>query len=196
MHSAVGAGGDPVHRVDGASAGRGTAPALNGVDLQDTCIARGETKTCHSLRPLSRGGFALADVQPSIADKMFASGSQRKGCWGLPRLWLTVQRTAKRLVRKEAAACGAATPATGPLDGLTPHSLHHGSTAWRAHLETRGRAADRRRQPNRPVDAARRRRLTSLRPSRAWPPTVAVASHSRLTTTRSRCDYGWRHHIF
>ncbi len=125
MHSAVGLAAIRFIALTGVRRGEAQNLRWDEVDLHGTCIALGETKTGFSLRPLSRAAFAVVDVQPTIADYVFAGGSETKGYWGLPGLWLTVQRTAKRLSRKEAAAHGAAPPAVGPLDGLTLHSLRH-----------------------------------------------------------------------
>ncbi len=125
MHSAVGLAAIRFIALTGVRRGEAQNLRWDEVDLHGTCIALGETKTGPSLRPLSRAAFALIDVQPSIADYVFAGGSEAKGYWGLPGLWQTVQRTAKRLASKEVAAAGAAPPATGPLDGLTLHSLRH-----------------------------------------------------------------------
>ena len=52
-----------------------------------------------------------------------AQSSRAIGDRGLPGLWLTVQRTAKRLALRDAAAGGAPAPTSGPLAGLTLHSL-------------------------------------------------------------------------
>lgn len=125
MHSAVGVAAIRFIALTGVRRGEAQNLRWDEVDLHGTCIALGETKTGPSLRPLSCVAFAHVDVQPAIADYVFAGGSEKKGYCGLPGLWLTVQRTAKRLAAKEAAAGGAAPPATGPLDGLTPHSLRH-----------------------------------------------------------------------
>ncbi len=125
LHSAVGLAAIRFIALTGVRRGEAQNLRWEEVDLHGTCIALGETKTGPSLRPLSRAAFALVDVRPAIADYVFAGGSEMKGYWGLPGLWLTVQRTAKRLAGKEAAACGAAPAAAGPLDGLTLHSLRH-----------------------------------------------------------------------
>lgn len=125
MHSAVGLAAIRFIALTGVRRGEAQNLRWDEVDLHGTCMALGETKTGLSLRPLSRAAYAIVDVQPAIADYVFAGGSEMKGYWGLPGLWLTVQRTAKRLARKEAAACGVILPAAGPLDGLTLHSLRH-----------------------------------------------------------------------
>lgn len=125
MHSAVGLAAIRFIALTGVRRGEAQSLRWDEVDLHGTCIALGETKTGPSLRPLSRAAFALVDVQPAIADYVFAGGSEMKGYWGLPGLWLTVQRMAKRLAGKEAAACRVAPPGAGPLDGLTLHSLRH-----------------------------------------------------------------------
>lgn len=125
MHSAVGLAAIRFIALTGVRRGEAQNLRWDEVDLHGTCIALGETKTGPSLRPLSRAAFALVDVQPAIADYVFAGGSEAKGYWGLPGLWQTVQRTAKRLAHTEAAAAGATPPAMGPLEGLTLHSLRH-----------------------------------------------------------------------
>lgn len=125
MHSAVGLAAIRLIAMKEVCRGEAQNLRWDEVDLHGTCIALRETKTGFSLRPLSRTAFAVVDVQPVIADYVFASGSETKGYWGLPGLWLTVQRIGKRLARKEAVAHGAALPALGPLDGLTLDGLHH-----------------------------------------------------------------------
>lgn len=124
MHSAVGLAAIRFITLTGVRRGEAQNLRWDEVDLHGTCIALGETKTGPSLRPLSRAAHAIVDAQPVIADFVFAGGSEMRGYWGLPGLWATVRSTAKRLARKE-AACGAAPPAAGPLDGLTLHSLRH-----------------------------------------------------------------------
>ncbi len=123
-HSAVGLAAVRFIALTGVRRGEAQNLRWDEVDLHGTCIALGETKTGPSLRPLSRAAFALVDVQPAIADYVFAGGSEMKGYWGCPACG-SPQRTAKRLARKEAGASGATSPAAGPLDGLTLHSLRH-----------------------------------------------------------------------
>ncbi|WP_197420486.1 tyrosine-type recombinase/integrase [Sphingomonas sp. CCH5-D11] len=125
MHSAVGL--DAVRFIALTGVRRGEAQHLGWeeVDANGTCVALGETKTGFSLRPLSRAAFAVVDRQPAIADFVFPAGPERKGYGGLSGLWKTVQRTAKRLADEEAATRGEALLETGPLDGLTLHSLRH-----------------------------------------------------------------------
>lgn len=125
MHSAVGLAAIRFIALTGVRRGEAQNLCWDEVDVHGTCIALGETKTGPSLRPLSRAAFAVVDVQPAIAEYVFAGGSEMKGYWGLPALWLTVQRTAKRLAGKEAVADRTAAPMAGPLDGLTLHSLRH-----------------------------------------------------------------------
>lgn len=125
MHSAVDLAAIWFIALTGIRRGEAQNLRWDEVDLHGACIALGETKTGPSLRPLSRAAFAIVDVQPAISDYVFAGGSELKGYWGLPGLWTTVQRTAKRLASKEAKARGEVPPALGSLDGLTLHSLRH-----------------------------------------------------------------------
>ena len=90
MHSAVGLAAIRFIALTGVRRGEAQNLRWDEVDLHGTCIALGETKTGPSLRPLSRAAFALIDVQPAIADHVFAGGSETRGYWGLAGLWRTV----------------------------------------------------------------------------------------------------------
>jgi integrase len=95
------------------------------VDSKGTCIALGETKTGPSLRPLSRAAFAIIEKQDAIADFVFPAGPETQGYQGLPGLWRTVQRTARVAAEAAAEERGEPAPKSGPLDGVTLHSLRH-----------------------------------------------------------------------
>ncbi len=124
MHSATGLAAIRFIALTGVRRGEAQNLRWDEVDLHGTCIALGETKTGPSLRPLSRAANAVVDAQATIADFVFAGGSELKGYWGLPGLWKTVQNAALRLARAEAASQGQPAP-TSPLSGLTLHSLRH-----------------------------------------------------------------------
>lgn len=107
---------------------RGEAANLrwNEVDQDGRCLGLGDTKTGFSLRPLGRGAYRLiANLDADDSEFVFPCESGKHGYRGLPNLWRTVKRTARRL---EKAAKGDGLPAQdepGPLDGLTLHSLRH-----------------------------------------------------------------------
>lgn len=125
MHSAVGLAAIRFIALSGVRRGEAQNLRWDEVDANGTCIALGETKTGPSLRPLGRAAFHVIDGHPAIADDVFPAGPEKNGYSGLPSLWSTVQNAAKRLAAKDATARGASKPATGPLDGLTLHSLRH-----------------------------------------------------------------------
>lgn len=96
------------------------------VDQDGRCLGLGDTKTGFSLRPLGRSAYRLiADLDDEGSEFVFPCESGKHGYRGLPGLWRTVKKTARRL---EMGARRDALPEQdepGPLDGLTLHSLRH-----------------------------------------------------------------------
>lgn len=128
--------GEPIHDATGLAAirfialtgvRRGECQNLkwNEVDANGTCLALGETKTGPSLRPLSRSAFAIIESQDAIADYVFPAGPEAGIYHGLPKLWRTVQKTARMAAEQAALEGGDSVPTIGPLDGITLHSLRH-----------------------------------------------------------------------
>lgn len=125
MHSAVGLAIIRSIALTGARRGECQNLRWDEVDANGTCLALGETKTGPSLRPLSRAAFAIIEAQPAISDYVFPASPEGVGYSGLAGLWKTVQRTAHRLAQEPGAGQSAASAKTGPLDGITLHSLRH-----------------------------------------------------------------------
>lgn len=125
MHSAVGLAIIRSIALTGARRGECQNLQWAEVDANGTCLALGETKTGPSLRPLSRAAFSIIEAQPAISDYVFPAGAEGIGYSGASGLWKTVQRTAHRLEQDTAAGQSAASAKTGPLDGITLHSLRH-----------------------------------------------------------------------
>lgn len=125
MHSRVGLAALRFIAVTGLRKGECESLKWDEVDANGTCLALGETKTGPSLRPLSRTAFTIIEAQEAIADYAFPSGPDGRGYQGLPHLWITVQKTARAAAEMDAARCKKSPPASGPLDGVTIHSLRH-----------------------------------------------------------------------
>lgn len=98
----------------------------NEVDQDGRCLGLGDTKTGFSLRPLGRNAYQLiANLDDESSEFVFPCEGGEHGYRGLPNLWRTVKKTARRL---EQAARNDVHPdkdEPGPLDGLTLHSLRH-----------------------------------------------------------------------
>lgn len=129
--------GKPKHHARGITAirfiactglRRGEAANLhwNEVDQDGRCLGLGETKTGFSLRPLGRSAYQIiADLDDQDSEFVFPSETGEHGYRGLPNLWRTVKKTARRLVRETPQRAAAEADEPGPLDGLTLHSLRH-----------------------------------------------------------------------
>lgn len=94
---------------------RGEAQSLkwSEVDQAGCALRLGDSKTGASVRPLGKAARDLLASVENVSTYVFPSLPNGEGYQGLPRLWGLVQRTAR----------GKA--ATGPLDGITLHSLRH-----------------------------------------------------------------------
>lgn len=125
LHSLVGIAGIRFIALSGVRRGECQQLGWNEVDATGTCIALDDTKTGFSLRPLGRAAFAVINDLDAISDFVFAAEPEGAGYKGLPGLWRTVQKTARLLATTAAEAHGEAPPETGPLDGVTLHSLRH-----------------------------------------------------------------------
>lgn len=125
MHSAVGLAAIQFIALSGVRRGECEHLQWIEVDTNGTCIALGETKTGPSLRPLSRAAFSIIEKQAVIADFVFPAGPEAAGYQGLPGLWRTVRKAARTAAEIAATESGKALPKTGPLDGVTLHSLRH-----------------------------------------------------------------------
>jgi integrase len=125
LHSLVGIAGIRFIALSGVRRGECQHLGWNEVDATGTCIALDDTKTGLSLRPLGRAAFAVIDNLDAISDFVFAAEPEGAGYQGLPGLWRTVQKTARLLATAAAEEHGEALPETGPLDGVTLHSLRH-----------------------------------------------------------------------
>ena len=125
VHSLVGIAGIRFIALSGVRRGECQQLGWNQVDANGACIALDETKTGFSLRPLGRAAFAVIDDLDAISDFIFATEPEGAGYKGLPGLWRTLQKTARQLAAAAAAKRGEAPPETGPLDGVTLHSLRH-----------------------------------------------------------------------
>lgn len=125
LHSLVGIAGIRFVALSGVRRGECQQLGWNEVDANGTCIALDDTKTGFSLRPLGRAAFAVIDDLDAISDFVFAAEPEGAGYKGLPGLWRTVQKTARQLAAAAAHERGEAPPETGPLDGVTLHSLRH-----------------------------------------------------------------------
>ncbi|CAH2408378.1 tyrosine-type recombinase/integrase [Mesorhizobium escarrei] len=125
LHNLIGIAGIRFITVSGVRRGECEKLGWNEVDANGNCVALEETKTGFSLRPLGRAAFAVVDGLDAISDFVFAAEPEGAGSKGLPGLWRTVQNTARQLAATAAEEQGEAPPETGPLDGLTLHSLRH-----------------------------------------------------------------------
>jgi integrase len=122
MHSTVGLAAIRCIALTGMRRGELVGLTWDEVDANGTCVALGETKTGPSLRPLGRAAFNVIEAQPAIADHVFPAGPEKAGYAGLPGLWRTVKRSARKLAEEAAGRPG---NGAGPLHGLTLHSLRH-----------------------------------------------------------------------
>lgn len=107
---------------------RGEAEKLgwNEVDQDGRCLGLGDTKTGFSLRPLGRSAYQIiADLDDGDSTFVFPCEGGEHGYRGLPNLWRTVKKTAKRLERQARHPTASESDEPGPLDGLTLHSLRH-----------------------------------------------------------------------
>lgn len=96
------------------------------VDQDGRCLGLGDTKTGFSLRPLGRTAFQIvADLDDEGSEFVFPCETGEHGYRGLPNLWRTVKKTAKRLERDALQRASSEADEPGPLDGLTLHSLRH-----------------------------------------------------------------------
>ncbi|MGV6873464.1 tyrosine-type recombinase/integrase [Pseudochelatococcus sp. B33] len=96
------------------------------VDQDGRCLGLGNTKTGFSLRPLGRSAYQfIADLDDRGSEFVFPCESGGHGYRGLPKLWLTVKRTARRLARDARPDIRFPDDEPGPLDRLTLHSLRH-----------------------------------------------------------------------
>ncbi|MER8972703.1 MULTISPECIES: integrase arm-type DNA-binding domain-containing protein [unclassified Mesorhizobium] len=125
LHSLIGIAGIRFIALSGVRKGECEHLRWDEVDANGTCIALKETKTGFSLRPLGRSAFAIIDDLEAISDFVFAAETEGATYKGLPGLWRTIQKTARQLAAAAAEERGEVPPETGPLDGVTLHSLRH-----------------------------------------------------------------------
>lgn len=96
------------------------------VDEDGRCLGLGDTKTGFSLRPLGRSAYRLiADLDDEGSKFVFPSEEGEHGYRGLPNLWRTVKKTARRLERESRQSDPLREDEAGPLDGISLHSLRH-----------------------------------------------------------------------
>lgn len=117
VHHAFGLAAIRFLALTGARRGDAVDLRWSWVDASNNTLRLGDSKTGESVRPLSPFAAAVLNGLDRISDHVFAAGAGLPGYQGLPKLWKVVQAASRPEDLPD--------DASGPLDGVTLHSLRH-----------------------------------------------------------------------